>query len=678
MSETKSTFRECVFDSNSATQVHVVTILLMLHDLTTLANPDDSLRTIGPSQLGGGVHVSEGRAIFIDSIFVNNQVGWGNYAEIDEPGGGGVLSGEGSFDNCTMKYNVARGVGGVSYGAAEFTNCKFTGNEAINGGVAFATGTTSIEDCVLSEGVARPTEIEDFIAQGAAVYSDGGDIIVRRTVVEKFQSSGSSDDSSVAAFFVGGGAAAQFDYITWRDDNTIRAVASTNDATVLVRNSAGMFETDVQDATILSCTDQAMTKYCAVDHCSSTLVGIDCFCYPDGNKVDPDQQSCTNSPQMEMLTANFDQNVNKADANATVDVIFANKGGEVLNYVLRTNQTDAAAEWVASPRAGSVAGGEYRKVRLTVGLAPLQSREEPYTARFELFSNNSYDGTNSHHFDVRTFVRNVDPDATASQVDVTNAEQLTAGGKVTFAVTPVDKTGLIIRDDANILFDASLDAPGGADGVCGSLGYDAPTGVYLGECELPQQYYTGSVTLTVTFDGEAVGGIANHLTVSRCPEDFYRTVSGDCQACPDHATCAENSDVASIIPDAGYWRHSLESTKLRKCRFNSASCPGGVVTAGQDAYCDPKYTGPLCSQCSRNHFTSWTGDGGCSTCEGSQHHGPTIALALAVVALGALVALLSKKMLSTAFFGRLEKLYLLAKTKVMMLFFAAQARRGAI
>ena len=86
-----------------------------------------------------------------------------------------------------------------------------------------------------------------------------------------------------------------------------------------------------------------------------------------------------------------------------------------------------------------------------------------------------------------------------------------------------------------------------------------------------------------------------------CPagQMFYQ---GDCTSCPEHSICPEDSDLATIQLEYGYWRHSALSTEVIACRTardGTSPCKGGAhAGALGEGYCaDSTQLGPLCEQC---------------------------------------------------------------------------------
>ena len=104
-----------------------------------------------------------------------------------------------------------------------------------------------------------------------------------------------------------------------------------------------------------------------------------------------------------------------------------------------------------------------------------------------------------------------------------------------------------------------------------------------------------------------VGATQYTFVVDKCPASYYYESSGNCVLCPKHVACDAGSTIAEWQLDPGYWRAADDSDDVRRCRFGTRSCPenGANAVGSKDPYCDPRYMGPLCSQCSSNYFMSW-------------------------------------------------------------------------
>jgi hypothetical protein len=187
-------------------------------------------------RVAGGLTVESGSVTLTDTLLMRN------VAALN----GGAVYGLGlQFRNCTMKDNSATYEGGALAGGANFEDCVLIRNFATDGGTAYATAPiTSLARCIVAEG--------GVSQQGAAVYSPGATAIeVRDSLVRGFAAD-ASGDATTLVYAHGSSALAVLDRVTW-SNNELAAVASTNDATVMVRNVEGLSEVDVQAAALLSC-----------------------------------------------------------------------------------------------------------------------------------------------------------------------------------------------------------------------------------------------------------------------------------------------------------------------------------------------------------------------------------------------------------------------------------------
>ena len=114
-------------------------------------------------------------------------------------------------------------------------------------------------------------------------------------------------------------------------------------------------------------------------------------------------------------------------------------------------------------------------------------------------------------------------------------------------------------------------------------------------------------------------------TCSLCREGYFRTASGICVPCPEHATCQREPGAALAAPSEGYWLNtkSLDTfsgsgVDLYLCPRDtckgsdpeeSPACwsPANVAECDSDELlCTPGAEGPLCSSCSSGHVYSST------------------------------------------------------------------------
>ena len=117
--------------------------------------------------------------------------------------------------------------------------------------------------------------------QGSILYNEGTSKFQRCTVVN---SSGTFDffQASSTLFL-------EFWYTDFAQSGSSTKAITASAPTVLVRNCVGLTADDDPNGGVIDCQDSSIGAYCplAGDHCSDTIVGIDCYCYPDGVQKDP-------------------------------------------------------------------------------------------------------------------------------------------------------------------------------------------------------------------------------------------------------------------------------------------------------------------------------------------------------------------------------------------------------
>ena len=227
----------------------------------------------------------------------------------------------GTYANCTMKDNSAFLDGGAVHGGGSFFDTRFIGNYATNGGQLYATVTSMLTRCVLAEGGAPQ--------KGAGIYAAAA-IIVVDSFVHNFSAAASGDSTTIV--YITGVGLSEFEYVTWQD-NDITALEATVGSPVVMRNCEGLTSADVHSiVTLYGCDFSAIGDYCPPDYCFDTMLGIACYCYPDGVKVDPHTGSCAGSAQIIVPMKVFDVFVYKAGGICNVTVLFTNAGDLVLLF----------------------------------------------------------------------------------------------------------------------------------------------------------------------------------------------------------------------------------------------------------------------------------------------------------------------------------------------------------
>ena len=483
-------------------------------------------------------------------------------------------------------------------------------------------------------------------------------------------------------------------------NNHISAVRST--ALVAIRNCPGLTAdsgVDVMSGSLLDCTSSEVGAYCSSpDYCTNALFGIDCYCFPDGEKTDPLVGSCLGPPRI--YVPERDLTIVGAKPNTAVaTLLFVNKGGEDITFDLKQIGTTAPLWWNVTPSSGILTKDDpVATIMLTLDSTQLQARAKAHTTAFSLLSNSAEDSNITISADL---LLSADPVASLSNVTLDNSRDVVAGGTLSFHLTLIDFAQLVIMDASGVAYSAALVHPVSNTSVQCGVSYDIIAGRQEGGCSLPDLVCnkdadadeckfsppTGEFILKVAdSDGSAVGAKSYAFDVTGCPSDYYES-DAKCLRCPKNVACAAGSLISDWQLDPGYWRASDNAAQVHECRFGVLSCPGDGANQGQlerDRYCASEYVGPLCSQCDEDHFLSWVADGKCHECsDDEQRHAPTISLFTGIAVLGAALVFSLRKCRvwkngasssKSDFFATMNKLYVLAKAKIFTLFLASQVR----
>ena len=612
------------------------------------------------------------------SVFVSNRALIGN---------GGVFVGKVTVSASTFVHNTAYGSGGVLAGAGDFINSNVSSNTAIegDGGVAFLTSSSTFEACALADGAA-------FEGKGALFYSTAATSI-KTSSIQGFSSPNSAyilhhDPNDEAVLLA-------LDRVVF-EDNDFLAVHSTG--RVALRN-CDLSDEDVDSSRDLfvTCSSADAGEFCAKEYCADTpLGGMRCYCYPRGVAIDPYEGSCLSPPEITVSERKLIILAHKPEP--AIGKFWALNQGD-LDLVYTTEQSGQTMRtWNVTPSMGNLTAGQaIETIRFTLDTTRLEARAGPYHDRFSLLSN-SADEANRNLTIVTELIVSADPVARLSYVTLDSPNKAIAGGSLSFYLTLVDETQVVILDAFDVAFSAVLTHPASTTSVACSVLYDANSERHEGDCKLPdlvcgEGMHTADCELSPpvgAFDlevndtqGMAVGATRYSFTVDGCPASYYK-INGKCLACPNQVSCEAGSLITDWQLHQGQWRSHVESSDVRECRFGVESCPGNT-TNDHDAYCSPQYVGPLCSECADGYFMSWVGDGTCKRCATGQSHVPTIGLiaGLLVCAAMPLGCALNKcrkwclgKLDASAMFEKVEKMLDLAKTKFFMLFLAAQVRYG--
>jgi hypothetical protein len=370
--------------------------------------------------------------------------------------------------------------------------------------------------------------------------------------------------------------------------------------------------------------------------------------------------------------------VSKSSTPSSLNILFLNPGDKVLEWNMTSLAVHGShAPWVVTQTTGQVEGGGYASVEILLSTWNLAARPDAYELRLGLDSNSYTDATRNITVGV-LITAEVDP--ARSFVTLQTGNDAVVSGDITFTVTTVDASGMVSQDVSQIVYTAHVaHFATSEEGKC-RVAYANDIEQHRGVCTLPE-LLSGDFHLLVneSRSGSSVG--RNAFSATRCPVDYFSDV-GECVRCPSQVTCAEGSSVSDWQLQKGYWRSVDTSADVRKCRHGIKACPSdSTVTPAGDPFCGPEYEGPLCAQCSPDHFMSWGGTGVCHQCAAKKSHAPTIGLVCIIIILGA-------SLLACAYFkckrktterstnsAKFENFYQLLKVKCFTLFLAAQVGR---
>ena len=582
---------------------------------------------------------------------------------------GGVCDGTGiSFSNSSFEYNQAGADGGVLHGSADLVDCKISSNEAASGGGAlYATATTTITG----------TDIANCHAsnQGAAIYSAAAvSVRVSDSRIRNFNSSWYSlgclnrafgaadsngqmcgaysghaeycsiaDDADFTATEMccgcGGGVVSFGDMVSSDahilfqeesdedvetvfvldtvefDSNQQSALFSSGASYFAVRNCLGLSADDTTNAEVLSCAHSHIGDYCSPDDCTDTAssVGFECYCFPDGTKIDPDLGSCDNTGQIVVPITSYTMIASKADGFSSTIVLFSNAGDLVLPYEMHIKENPESLVWVASPVAGNLSRCEYGNITLSLSTETLESRDEIYTTTFELVSGSFAEASRRVPITVHVLVT-AKPVAANSVVTLTNIEAVIVSGVLKFEVKSVDSTFLTVRDGSNIIYQATLSHETAASVLCTVASYDSDADRHLGECALPK-LVAGEFFLTVLLGSRVVDGDAKSVMVTQCPETFVLDASDGDRSCtcpPGRymlgSTCTECAagtvKPASGLNEASCIECETEDGETSNAQRTNCTCAAGYYRDAREA-CLLCPAGVTCLEGSNHHLTDW-------------------------------------------------------------------------
>ena len=265
--------------------------------------------------------------------------------------------------------------------------------------------------------------------------------------------------------------------------------------------------------------------------------------------------------------------------NETAELMLANTGESSMTWSLTNSSDDPGEiEWFASPNYGTLPPFGELLIEVVARTAGLNARATPYTAKFELHSDDvciCRDQTVEMGIEL---VVSAETSAANSFVEILHPSRAEAADSVVFYIFPADDEGLIIEDSAEIQFNPVLThAEEDITVLCGIV-YLSANNVHKGKCALPTLNkipLAGSFNLSVTLNsGELIGGTEYGLQVTSCPKDwFFHRPTGRCVECDlDKSICRGGKELP--VPKKGYWA-DLEHAELGymyTCNYPGASC----------------------------------------------------------------------------------------------------------
>lgn len=390
-----------------------------------------------------------------------------------------------------MKHNIAGDRGGVLYGGADLEDCELIGNDATNGGAAYVILPMTLMRCIIAESGASQ--------QGAAVYSAGAATELRDSFVRGFAADASGGATTLMYI---DGSIAEFDRVTW-SNNELDAVASTDEAHIVVRNNEGPATADVQAATLVSCGYEAIIDYCLLEaECTDVTTGLRCYCYADGVQTDPNLAACSSSGEISSLVLGSEKTqlllLSKDDGNATTRLFFPNTGDVFILWGLVVSKNAEGLYWTFSSTNGTIEAGDMQEIVLSLDMSGLQPRAAQYSTELTLNTSSPtptpFPISSTTTVVVHTVISAMASTA-SSFTNVTNVAQLAAGESVAFTVTPVDATGIVILDPTEFAYFATLTHPASNTNVTCRVGYDSVSNKQEGACDIPDlvcDYEAGS------------------------------------------------------------------------------------------------------------------------------------------------------------------------------------------
>ena len=215
------------------------------------------------------------------------------------------------------------------------------------------------------------------------------------------------------------------------------SIPAVSGSRIAVANCFGFSRADFETITVAVCADAS--SICLRQNCEDDVaeVGVACFCNSAGARQSA--TACASSAQMDVYipTSRMSTFVLEKPDNATNELALVNGGPKALEWNARAAaQHDAV--WQLLPDHSSVGATSTQVVSVTAFSAHLQARSEPHPFNFTFIAENTCACDDQRAITMQGLVfisASLDP--ARSNVTVTKANQVVAGGDVRFTVTPV-------------------------------------------------------------------------------------------------------------------------------------------------------------------------------------------------------------------------------------------------
>ena len=279
---------------------------------------------------GGGLIVAEGNVEVTGPCFISNTAG-GSLATADGDGGGVLTLGSAALDvkGCTFESNTAFDRGGALNFQGTCERCWFAHNMAgLEGGAVCASRAVFLQNSVIAECTAEES--------GAAAYSAAG-LAVTNSRVYGF--AWSSERAQELFYYDSDRFILQLDNVEF-SNNALTAIHFDASQTVIVRNCAGLNESDANGFAAMTCGNADISQACPQEYCiDADSLGIEvrleitlhnqyyvtarvlvqCYCYPGGVATDPNEAlSCDSSARISIPVTTFNLIIDKPQTQSAL------------------------------------------------------------------------------------------------------------------------------------------------------------------------------------------------------------------------------------------------------------------------------------------------------------------------------------------------------------------------